>query len=218
MKTSVADLRQDYTKAGLHEADAAADPFEQFSLWFDQALEADVAEPNAMTLATATAEGKPSARVVLLKGFDQRGFAFYTNYQSRKGQELAANPWAALVFWWEPLERQVRIEGHTERIEAEESDQYFGRRPRGSRLGAWASPQSQPIASRETLERSLEEIKTQYSDRMDVPRPAHWGGYRLRPTVFEFWQGRPSRLHDRLRYRLQGEAPDVRWHLERIAP
>ena len=218
MKTSVADLRQDYTMAGLHEADAAADPFTQFGFWFDQALEADVAEPNAMTLATATAEGKPSARVVLLKGFDARGFVFYTNYQSRKGEELAQNPWAALVFWWEPLERQVRIEGRAEKIVAEESDRYFESRPLGSRLGAWASPQSQAIASREALERSLEDIKAQYADQPDVPRPPHWGGYRLRPTAFEFWQGRPSRLHDRLCYRLQGEAPDVRWHLERIAP
>ena len=218
MKTSVADLRQDYTKDGLHETDVAADPFKQFGLWFDQALEADVAEPNAMTLATATSDGKPSARVVLLKDFDARGFVFYTNYQSRKGTELAENPWAALVFWWEPLERQVRVEGRVEKIAAEASDAYFGSRPLGSRLGAWASPQSESVSSRETLERSLAAVKARYGEGADVPRPPHWGGYRLRPTAFEFWQGRPSRLHDRLRYRLQGEAPDVRWHLERIAP
>ena len=218
MKPSVADLRQEYTRAGLRETDVQADPFAQFGLWFDQALEADVAEPNAMTLATATPEGRPSARVVLLKGFDARGFVFYSNYRSRKGEELAANPWAALVFWWEPLERQVRIEGRAEPVAVEESDAYFRSRPRGSRLGAWASPQSRPIPSREAIERGLEEIEARYGDETDVPRPPHWGGYRLRPTLFEFWQGRPSRLHDRLRYRREGEAPDVRWRLERVAP
>lgn len=219
MKPSVADLRREYMRAGLNVADVRADPFEQFEVWFEQALSAGVAEPNAMTLATATPDGRPSARIVLLKGFDARGFVFYTNYRSRKGEELAQNPWAALVFWWEPLERQVRIEGRVEPAAPEESDRYFRSRPRGSRLGAWASPQSQPIPSREMLELRLREVEVRYGEGEEVPRPSHWGGYRLRPVRVEFWQGRPSRLHDRICYRRSDEAQDGGdWHIERIAP
>lgn len=208
----IADLRKEYTRRGLDEAEAGDDPFEQFRLWFDQALAAGVPEPNAMTLATIAADGRPSARVVLLKGFDRRGFVFYTNYRSRKASDLAATGVAALVFFWPELERQIRIEGSVEQAAAAESDAYFASRPLGSRWGAWASPQSQVIAARETLDQRLAEIQERWDD--DPPRPPHWGGYRVLPDTLEFWQGRPSRLHDRLRYRLQGDA----WIRERLAP
>ncbi|HEY0604019.1 MAG TPA: pyridoxamine 5'-phosphate oxidase [Herpetosiphonaceae bacterium] len=211
---SIADLRREYTQHGLSESEVDADPFVQFRVWFDNALSAQVPEPNAMTLATATPDGKPSARVVLLKGFDQRGFVFYTNYQSRKGGEIEANRWAALVFFWPELERQIRIEGRVERVSPQESDDYFASRPAGSRLGAWASPQSQVISSRDVLEQRLSVFTDQYTDQA-IPRPPHWGGYRVAPVSIEFWQGRPSRLHDRLRYRL---SDDQRWTLERLAP
>lgn len=211
---SIADLRREYTQHGLSETEVAADPFAQFRVWFDHALSAQVPEPNAMTLATATPDGRPSARVVLLKGFDPRGFVFYTNYQSRKGGEIETNGWAALVFFWPELERQIRIEGRVERVSAQESDDYFASRPAGSRLGAWASPQSQVIAGRDMLEQRLSALITQYEDQA-IPRPPHWGGYRVVPTAIEFWQGRPSRLHDRLRYRW---SDDQRWILERLAP
>jgi pyridoxamine 5'-phosphate oxidase len=214
MDRSVADLRQNYTKAGLSEADIAANPFVQFQTWFDQALAAALPEPNAMTLATATPEGKPSARVVLLKGFDDRGFVFYTNYNSTKGRQLQANAQAALVFWWAQLERQVRLEGTIVPVAATEADSYFASRPRGSQLGAWASPQSDLVESREVLETRLQHLEQEYRDR-DIPRPPHWGGFCLIPDRIEFWQGRPNRLHDRLNYRRDRRG---QWQIERLAP
>jgi len=214
MSSHIADLRRNYTRAGLTETDADANPFIQFQTWFDQALSAELPDPNAMTLATATPEGKPSARIVLLKGFDEEGFVFYSNYNSQKGQQLAANPWAALVFWWAELERQVRIDGYVEQVSPEESEAYFASRPFDSQLGAWASQQSEVIASRAVLEDKIAELKQKY-EAQAVPKPPHWGGYRLFPTEFEFWQGRPSRLHDRLRYRQQS---DGTWLQQRLAP
>ena len=199
---------------GLHETDVAANPFDQFRTWLDQALAAQLPQPLGMALATATADGLPSNRMVLLRGFDEKGFVFFTNYESRKAHELDSNPQAALVFYWAELDRQVRIEGHVERISAAESDAYFQSRPRGSRLGAWASPQSQIIASRAVLEHRMEELVAKYGDA-DIPRPSHWGGYRAIPVVIEFWQGQPNRLHDRLRYRRLDENS---WQLERLAP
>lgn len=208
---SVADLRLKYGKFELLESGMAGTPFEQFTQWFSQALEAAVPEPNAMTLATVGADQSPSARIVLLKGFDERGFVFFTNYESRKGLELAGHPRAALLFFWQPLERQVRIEGRIEKTSPEESDEYYRSRPLGSRIGAWVSPQSQPI-SRETLEARNAELTEKLGD--DPQRPPHWGGYRVVPHRVEFWQGRPSRLHDRLAYSLQGD----QWVLQRLAP
>jgi len=214
MDTSIADLRQEYSQKGLNEKEAEPNPFQQFQIWFDQALSAQLLEPNAMTLATVTAEGKPSARVVLLKHFNEQGFVFYSNYHSRKGQELGQNPWAALVFWWASLERQVRIEGRVEQVSEQESDAYFYSRPWGSRLGAWASEQSQVVSDRQVLEQRLVELEQQYQDQ-EIPRPPHWGGYRLVPIAIEFWQGRPNRLHDRLSYhRLE----DGNWQIERLSP
>ena len=213
MKPSIADLRRDYTRDGLTEAQAPAEPFALFGEWFAQAVEVESTEANAMMLATVDGEGQPHLRTLLLKGFDERGFVFFTNYQSAKGQQLASSPAAAMTFWWHDLERQVRIEGQVEQTSAEESDAYFHSRPAGSRLGAWASPQSQVIDSREVLEQRLGAVQQQYADT-DAPRPPHWGGYRLVPTLVEFWQGRPSRLHDRLCYRLV----DGSWVRERLAP
>jgi len=208
---SVSDLRQSYDKNVLLESQAAASPFEQFTRWFDEALAAKVPEPNAMTLATVDADGQPSARIVLIKGFDEHGFTFFTNYESRKGTDLAAEPRACLLFFWQPLERQVRIEGVVEKVAAEESDAYYHSRPAGSRIGAWASRQSQPITRAELEARELE-FRERYGDQ--PPRPPHWGGYRLVPDRWEFWQGRKSRLHDRLRYRLEAG----QWTRERLAP
>ncbi|MAQ53018.1 MAG: pyridoxamine 5'-phosphate oxidase [Pseudomonas sp.] len=213
MKPSIADLRRDYTRDGLTETQAPAEPFALFGEWFAQAVEVESTEANAMMLATVDGEGQPHLRTLLLKGFDERGFVFFTNYQSAKGQQLANSPAAAMTFWWHDLERQVRIEGQVEQTSAEESDAYFHSRPAGSRLGAWASPQSQVIDSREGLEQRLGAVQQQYADT-DAPRPPHWGGYRLVPTLVEFWQGRPSRLHDRLCYRLV----EGSWVRERLAP
>jgi pyridoxamine 5'-phosphate oxidase len=206
-------MRSEYTREGLAEADVDADPVVQFGRWFEQANSAGLLEPTAMTLATSAPDGRPSARMVLLRGFDQRGFVFYTNYESRKAAELAGNPRAALVFWWGELERQVRIEGRVERTTREESEAYFHSRPPGSQLSAAASPQSQVIDGRAVLERRVAAMATSQRDGQ-VPLPDFWGGYRLAPEVIEFWQGRPNRLHDRLRYRRTADG----WRMDRLAP
>ena len=211
---NIAELRHKYMQAGLDEKNAAADPFKQFDRWFNATKAAGLHLPNAVILATASAQGVPSARAVLLKGYDQGGFVFYTNYLSRKGRELAANPHACLLFSWEDLERQVRIEGPVQKVSAAESDEYFASRPLGSRLGAWASPQSETIPGRAALEARFADAKRRFGDA--VPRPLHWGGYRVVPHAIEFWQGRENRLHDRLRYRRAGG--EGGWTIERLAP
>ena len=214
MDKTIADLRKDYTLQGLSVSDVNPNPFIQFKQWFDQALTAQLPEPNAMTVATVTPDGKPRARMVLLKGFDERGFVFYTNYNSHKGQELAQNPQASLVFWWAELERQVRICGRTEKASESESDEYFYSRPLNSRLGAWASNQSEVIESREVLEQRMQELQIKYQNQ-DVKRPPHWGGLRVIPTEIEFWQGRSNRLHDRLLYT---RLDDGSWKIVRLSP
>jgi pyridoxamine 5'-phosphate oxidase len=210
---SIADLRREYARARLDEKEVSLDPFAEFARWFAEAQAAEAEEVNAMVLATATPDGRPSVRVVLLKGFDERGFVFFTDYRSRKAEELEANPRAALGFHWTELERQVRIEGTVTRTSLEESESYYRTRPIGSRLGAWASHQSRPIDSRARLEADLREVERRFSGS-DVPLPPHWGGYRLSPAIFEFWQGRESRLHDRVRYLREGQ----RWKIERLSP
>jgi pyridoxamine 5'-phosphate oxidase len=212
MNSRIADLRKSYERAELDESASCADPLRQFELWFQQALDAELPEPNAMTLATVGEDGRPSSRIVLIKGYDERGLVWYTNYDSRKGRELALHPFAALQFHWVELERVVRIEGTVQRTSAEESDAYFASRPLDSRIGAWASPQSQVIPSRATLVANAAKVSARYV--LQPPRPPHWGGFRLQPDRWEFWQGRKSRLHDRLRYRRE----DDRWVRERLAP
>ena len=214
MHEDLSHLRKEYTRHGLHESELAATPVEQFRTWFTAACEGGVEAPDAMTLATADGDGRPSARIVLLKGYDERGFVFFTNYESRKGRELDANPNAALLFFWSELEQQVRIEGRVERVTAEESDAYFAVRPFGSRIGAVASRQSEPLASREDLEARVRELESRFGPSGEVPRPPHWGGYRLLHERVEFWQGRPSRLHDRLLFTREGDG----WPVVRLSP
>jgi pyridoxamine 5'-phosphate oxidase len=213
LNPAIADLRQDYRQAALLESEADPNPIAQFQSWFAAAVAAQLPEPNAMTIATATPDGIPSARIVLLKDVDDRGFVFFTNYNSHKGQELTHNPQAAIVFLWAELERQVRIQGRVEKIAPAESDEYFYSRPPGSRLGAWASNQSEVVADRGVLDQQLADLEAKYANQ-EIPRPEHWGGFRVMPTMIEFWQGRSSRLHDRLRYR----SIDGAWVIDRLSP
>jgi pyridoxamine 5'-phosphate oxidase len=211
-KLELADLRREFTSEGLSEESVAASPFDQFARWMDEAIRAEVIDANALTLATVGEDGRPSARVVLLKDFDTNGFSFYTNYGSKKAADLAANPYAALNFYWAQLDRQCAVSGSVARTSREESEKYFNSRPAESRLGAWASRQSTVIASRKVLEEQVEEFRAKFGD--NIPLPDHWGGFRLRPERFEFWQGRQSRLHDRIVYELEGEA----WVIKRLSP
>lgn len=212
--SSIADIRKDYSLKTLNEGEVADSPFLQFADWWQQAIESEIDEVNAMTLATASLEAVPSARIVLLKGYDEKGFVFYTNYESAKGRELAENPKASLLFFWKELERQIRITGIVEKVSAAESDEYFLSRPTGSQIGAWASPQSHVIENRSWLEKQVKMLEEKFSTEA-VTRPSHWGGYRVKPVIIEFWQGRSSRLHDRLQYSLQENGT---WKIERLAP
>ena len=210
---TLAELRREYTLAGLRRADLDADPISQFQKWFAQAMQAEIVEPNAMTLATVGGDGQPSTRIVLLKGVDDRGFSFFTNYESRKGQELTENPKASLTFFWAGLERQVSVRGMVSKLSREESEAYFALRPLGSQRGAWVSKQSRVVANREYLEKRLAEVTKEFWEK--VPTPSYWGGYALNPTAVEFWQGRPNRLHDRLLYTKQTGGS---WLIERLSP
>ena len=212
--STIADIRKDYMLQSLSETDAKKDAIEQFSAWWQDAINSKIDEVNAATLCTATIDGKPAGRIVLLKGFDSEGFVFFTNYNSNKGKELEANPQACLVFFWKELERQIRVDGTIQKISDAENDEYYFSRPVGSQVGAWASPQSSVIENREVIEKNVERYKTEF-DVKPISRPSHWGGYRITPTCLEFWQGRPSRLHDRLRYTLQENGV---WKIERLAP
>lgn len=213
MSAAISDLRNDYTLSGLDRLDVLPDPIAQFRQWFEAALSAQVPEPNAMHISTVTAEGRPDGRIVLLKDVSDAGFTFFTNYQSRKGQELTQHPFAALTFFYPELERQIRIEGRVEKVSSEESDAYFNSRPRGSQIGAWVSHQSTVIDSRNVLENRQRELEAQFAGQT-IPRPPHWGGFRVVPDMLEFWQGRPSRLHDRIRYRKENN----NWLIERLSP
>jgi len=211
---SISHLRREYSLGNLRRKDLLPDPIAQFRVWFDAVIAAGITEPNAMTLSTVTTDGKPSARIVLLKGVDERGFSFFTNYESRKGHELAATPHASLTFLWKEMERQVRVEGTVTKVSREESEAYFNIRPRNSRLGAWVSNQSQVIANRAVLEENMKELQARYPGE-DIPLPPNWGGYIVKPELIEFWQGQRSRLHDRFVYQHQA---DGSWKLERLAP
>jgi pyridoxamine 5'-phosphate oxidase len=211
---NISDIRKDYTQRSLTEEDVQQEPLKQFQRWWDEAMASQIDEVNAMTLATSSPDGVPAARIVLLKGFDENGFVFFTNYDSFKGMQLAENPRACLVFFWKELERQVRITGLVQKTSAAESDAYYHSRPEGSRLGAWASPQSHVIPDRKWLEANEKKIQEQFNGK-PAERPPHWGGYRVKPITIEFWQGRPSRLHDRIQYSLQ---EDGGWNIERLAP
>jgi pyridoxamine 5'-phosphate oxidase len=214
MPPDLTGLRNEYAAHGLRRADLHSDPLQQFGAWFAAALAADIRDVNAMSLATATPDGKPSVRIVLLKGFDERGFAFFTNYDSEKGRHLETNPFAALVFYWVQLERQVRISGAVEKTSREDSAAYFHSRPMGSRLGAWASKQSEVVDARQVLDSRLTEMSERFEDG-EIPLPPHWGGYRVKPDKIEFWQGRPNRMHDRFRY---SRRADGTWQIDRLAP